>query len=1425
MYNKNMIRKEFGISIFNSSASRIYMSPETQGSSPAAEGPQKVSPEVQNEQDTLKSLSDDANNFLKDLAKPEITPDAINAGANAILTRVESVIKNNAPQIDKLLKQSGADSKVLQETYTQFQQNIAKFKGELIAKIDGLEGTQKDQLKALRDKVNATLQNLENTVFGAKLADLKAATPPDKRNSLQKYTITLIDALDPVASGSARLSPSSKWNENGVTKTLDVSVKIGDKDLKVVVGNYLMNWKVEVYDQKTHQLVASDVDADIAGGGAEPALVAAILKKQLMDKKIISATAAQTGAPAAAPADPAAPAEPGAPAHAAASKPQGTTSGGPAEGAVPAPAVNAPASRPAANPEGTATELSQDMKTKIEALLGSADKKTALNALGGSLDPKEWTSAKNPDWTQKLAAVLGTDIPVDKFQQYIGTKPDGKVGPHTVYKMLQKLGSDKAEGYKIAALPNAGYIDRWEAALNKPPAAQSASTPGAAAPEMIDTPPATVEKAREQIKNLQTTIKSINEMSGGMGIRQLAIVIGLDNFDIKQTEIKPYQDMIASANDMGRMFLLPIKSVIKAKVDSDSTLKPKFEAILAKEPTASFPDFVKQVADFYTANKTKLDLTQSVTPVEGSELARAWGITTSPDGRSFTVDSQQWVTLDGRPITITLTPPDDTISKFAAAVDGNSMTITTKLVDGKEQTYTLVKSATELKIQKTGETQASLVGRKPDVAASGTDANPGNNAHEERIQTIANSLHPQEKFISPELDQAMQRMEGFTKMSNGFYKVTIENVPFEVTESRATFDRQGNLALKALQFRKITGENPYAVDELYRGVSYLGKLVQKQDLNKLYDSSAALTLDPSELKAVAEFAKKDWDSQQDNSADTGTLKRFDLPKNEKIGWVSLIAPVAPGGKDPMVSAKDHATNFPQLLKESGGYSGIQATTKENVTDPEQALNTYLQTEFAAGTRNFYIDLFAHGSPTEGLSFGDKKLSPTALVAILKTYLDKDSNVKITVNSFTCFGGGMRDAVMSFVDGNPQYKDRVAVFLQTKPNMVNASHVDASSVSDAQTSGQYDFYDYSSIYNVFLQKYFIDKKGKSPAPTYGEAVHYADLQTQKYIFTNPESIVSGTLARGLPVVATATGAGQSGETESTVREATAVAPAVEEKPIENFNEQAGRDREALLKDLKTTFATKDPKNYFNNNTGELTGETREYINAFFSQLTREINTAKGKVDVKELSLMYVKAVSEFTAALKAGTVNTADELNVTEFSATNKELVSKKLTSVETRLQNVELKQKALSPDGRTPIDVNILNTVPTLRAHLTQQLGSSSLNSLSEPARLAVLDGTETQLKLMQRQLDGNNGQIAAIAGLYLDNPSALVSLKPFLAKLESTPFVETMNQTPFFKMNNDITPILAEVLAKANILYRNPNNRNAQKDLADAMNKKPFNV
>lgn len=276
-------------------------------------------------------------------------------------------------------------------------------------------------------------------------------------------------------------------------------------------------------------------------------------------------------------------------------------------------------------------------------------------------------------------------------------------------------------------------------------------------------------------------------------------------------------------------------------------------------------------------------------------------------------------------------------------------------------------------------------------------------------------------------------------------------------------------------------------------------ILRKRDTNiylfiKKEDPSTSLMVNISEMRAggFGDLAKKAIEyrkSEEDDKARMGS--GFEIAgDNEPMAYIELA-----DRSDKLTSGiQRSAWGFPEVLASRYRLYKEEADALDlsQSANPLDSVRQRLTHYHSKGVRNFYLNVFAHGSHN-GMHFGkDKAILGASMTDLFEEFKD----CRFTLNSVSCFGGGMNVAMENFRDTEDAQSGRVAVFTQTKDNVVNFAPGSR-------------YVGYSTIYNEALARHLMQGVNGRPGKklTYGEAHLLADKEARKIMGTDAQAQVS------------------------------------------------------------------------------------------------------------------------------------------------------------------------------------------------------------------------------------------------------------------------------------------------------------------------------
>jgi len=224
-----------------------------------------------------------------------------------------------------------------------------------------------------------------------------------------------------------------------------------------------------------------------------------------------------------------------------------------------------------------------------------------------------------------------------------------------------------------------------------------------------------------------------------------------------------------------------------------------------------------------------------------------------------------------------------------------------------------------------------------------------------------------------------------------------------------------------------------------------------------------------DLKLIQKQIEKAKANRQLEEMDNAAVRKFDLPKNRPIGYVCI-------------SDQENREKQGRLLPEfmnAAGYDMVQLeermTIMDGSQDPKEVMSQNIEALHAAGVRDFYIHLLAHGNRRLGIAFLGKKGKTYISFGDLKEIFSRYPDCTFIINTIACFGGGYADDLEEFEDHRMAQEGRIVFFLHSKRDTTSYSY-----------------------YNGVLTKYLnMMAEGAEDAPkTYGEAHYMTDLYLKK-----------------------------------------------------------------------------------------------------------------------------------------------------------------------------------------------------------------------------------------------------------------------------------------------------------------------------------------
>lgn len=254
------------------------------------------------------------------------------------------------------------------------------------------------------------------------------------------------------------------------------------------------------------------------------------------------------------------------------------------------------------------------------------------------------------------------------------------------------------------------------------------------------------------------------------------------------------------------------------------------------------------------------------------------------------------------------------------------------------------------------------------------------------------------------------------------------------------------------------------------------------------------------LKRIIDFLEKDnfagvisiVDSNYETESKyANLLAGFDFPKTGQIEYVRLALDKFDPAITPMFFG---STVFAEKLRQF--YPNLQVGSPILTNKPKEGLRERVRKAYDAGIRQFFVDIYAHGTE-EKLLFGTD-IEASDLTAIVKEFPD----AKFYFSTVGCYGGGLREGFLQEMERAPELKQRMALFLQTKPDVPNAigGRVLKKTGREVKKVAPGEL----TLYQMVLLKALSEGK------TFGEAIIDADKESKVRMYLDPETIIEGQL---------------------------------------------------------------------------------------------------------------------------------------------------------------------------------------------------------------------------------------------------------------------------------------------------------------------------
>jgi hypothetical protein len=225
------------------------------------------------------------------------------------------------------------------------------------------------------------------------------------------------------------------------------------------------------------------------------------------------------------------------------------------------------------------------------------------------------------------------------------------------------------------------------------------------------------------------------------------------------------------------------------------------------------------------------------------------------------------------------------------------------------------------------------------------------------------------------------------------------------------------------------------------------------------------------------------------------MDAYDFPKDADVTYVRVFAPTG----DKVIGSWIHTSML--LADAFESRYGDQFKTADHLlsSDPKTDIIQLVENTIcdADKKQHFLIDLYEHG-------VHDKLGFPVELKAAdLIEIVEKYPECTFDFTSIACFGGGLREGFEKELADKPELRDRVNLFLQTRPDEPNlTSRVTPTPGMEIPTRG--------SLYHFHMIQALLNDDFKS----FGEVLRHADTETKKYVPVDGESIIKGKLITGI-----------------------------------------------------------------------------------------------------------------------------------------------------------------------------------------------------------------------------------------------------------------------------------------------------------------------
>ncbi len=352
--------------------------------------------------------------------------------------------------------------------------------------------------------------------------------------------------------------------------------------------------------------------------------------------------------------------------------------------------------------------------------------------------------------------------------------------------------------------------------------------------------------------------------------------------------------------------------------------------------------------------------------------------------------------------------------------------------------------------------------------------------------------HPEElnKFLKDADSEAFDRSMIFSKLEQREEKI-LELLTFASTKVDKVEKKDETDSYTIMHDGEIWEFHVFKLPSAFMGGTSSITVKSRKTPEKLITMSFRKIIEFLEEDNFAEVVSMVDNNYESEKKYADLLAGFDLPKSEGIEYLRLSLDKF----DPVITPTFFgSTVFAESLGQF--YPNLHVATPILTSKPKEDLMARVRESYTKGTRQFFIDIYAHGSK-EKLAIGDG-LEAGDLIAIAKEFPDAN----FYFSTMGCFGGGLREGFLQAMEKEPELKQRVSLFLQTKPDVINIiqgrvlERVDGELTKAA--TGEL------TIYQMALLKAL--SKGK----TFGEAIIAADKEAKIKMYMDPETIIGGQL---------------------------------------------------------------------------------------------------------------------------------------------------------------------------------------------------------------------------------------------------------------------------------------------------------------------------